>query len=173
VSLLEAGHVRVCAGCSGLSVEVAFLPKPPPNWPTIVSDVGMEFLVESGRVKDRLFVKLMRRSCPVGTVITTGDQPADDGFSFEQLAVEPAIVVPQEYPHIGTDEPSGIVIEVGPAVRFTCCCATAQLASRRRIHTASNTVLTTILELITRMSVSSVSSNNLVGLVDQELPGIH
>jgi hypothetical protein len=126
----------------------------------MVNDVGIEFLVESGRVKERLFVRLIRRSCPVGTVITTGDQPAADGFSFAQLAVEPGTAVPQEYPHIGTDEPSDRVAEVGPAIRFTCCCATAQLASRRRIHTASDIFLAIMLQWVNRMSISSVSSSN-------------
>ena len=96
----------------GLGVQVAPLvavaallqlavtaPKPPPNWPTITSDVGTLFAPN-----ERLFVRLIVRACPVGTVITTGDQvgvvlaagvnlPAGvvtAGFNAEQLAAEPA-----------------------------------------------------------------------------------
>lgn len=45
--------------------------------------------------------------------------------------------------------------ELGAAVKFTVCCATAQLAPRRRIQMASNTVLTVLLEWVNRMSISS------------------
>jgi hypothetical protein len=40
-SLLDAGHVSVCTGWAGLGVVVAAVPRPPPNCPTIVSDVGI------------------------------------------------------------------------------------------------------------------------------------
>jgi hypothetical protein len=79
---------------AGLAADVAELPKPPPIWPTITTDVGMLF----GAVpNDRLFVRLMTRFCPVGTVITTGDQtPAPAfGFKLEQVAVEPVTTAPQ------------------------------------------------------------------------------
>jgi hypothetical protein len=55
----------------GLGVDVAVVPRPPPNWPTITSDVGTLFAPN-----ERLFVRLIVRADPVGTVITTGDQPA-------------------------------------------------------------------------------------------------
>jgi hypothetical protein len=45
--------------------------------------------------KVRLFVRLIRRLSPVGTVITTGDQPAAVGFDLAQVAVEPTTTVPQ------------------------------------------------------------------------------
>jgi hypothetical protein len=45
--------------------------------------------------KVRLFVRLITRVCPVGTVITTGDQPVAAGFDLAQLAVEPTTAVPQ------------------------------------------------------------------------------
>src|SRR5258708_22586228 len=72
---------------SGLATEVEVVPSPPPSWPTITSEVGM--LPEAN---ERRFVRLICRSCPVGTVITTGDQaptPAAVGFSAAQTAVEP------------------------------------------------------------------------------------
>ena len=79
------------------------VPRPPPNWPTIVSEVGTEF-VTVPVVTDRLFVKLIVRACPVGTVITTGDQvdgtvatvDTDAGFNAAQAAVEPVAAVPQK-----------------------------------------------------------------------------
>jgi len=54
-------------------------------------------------------------------VITTGDHPLALGFSLAQVAVELATTAPQLYPHMGTEEPSGIVMLVGPAVKLTCC----------------------------------------------------
>jgi hypothetical protein len=53
---------------------------------------------EVGRLaapNERLFVRLICRVCPVGTVITTGDQPAAVGFSLAQVAVEPTTTAPQ------------------------------------------------------------------------------
>jgi hypothetical protein len=102
---------------------VAVVPRPPPNWPTITSEVGTVFVpVPAG--KDRLFVRLMMRAWPVGTVITTGDHVAavvDAGFNAMQVAVAPGAAVPQLYPHIGTVEPSAMVTVVGPAVRLMVC----------------------------------------------------
>src|SRR3954470_2129472 len=90
-SLLEAGHVRFCTSCVGLAVVVALFPSPPPNCPTMVSDVGI--LVAP---KIRLLVKLICRVCPVGTVMTTGDQPPTAaGFRLAQVAVEPPTAAPQ------------------------------------------------------------------------------
>jgi hypothetical protein len=61
-----------------------------------MSDVGIAFAVElPGGKNERLLVRLMVRLCPVGTVITTGDQPTAAGFDAAQTAVEPAIAVPQ------------------------------------------------------------------------------
>jgi hypothetical protein len=59
-------------------------------------EVGTEFPFEN----DRLFVRLIRSPpvAPVGMVITTGDQTADDiaaGFNAAHFAVEPATAVPQ------------------------------------------------------------------------------
>jgi hypothetical protein len=76
-------------------------PRPPPNWPTITSDVGTVFaVVLPVGVNERLFVRLIVRPCPVGTVITTGDQlagvvptAAAAGFNSAQVAVEPVITV--------------------------------------------------------------------------------
>jgi hypothetical protein len=45
--------------------------------------------------KVRLFVRLIRRLSPVGTVITTGDQPAAVVVDLAQVAVEPTTTVPQ------------------------------------------------------------------------------
>jgi hypothetical protein len=61
-----------------------------------MSDVGMVLAVElPGGKNERLFVRLMVRLCPGGTVITTGDQPTAVGFDLAQAAVDPAIAVPQ------------------------------------------------------------------------------
>jgi hypothetical protein len=59
---------------SGLGVALADVPRPPPNCPTITNDVGTVF-VPVPAANERLFVRLMVRLWPVGTVITTGDQP--------------------------------------------------------------------------------------------------
>ena len=91
------------SGCAlvwlGLAAEVAVVPSPPPNWPTITSDVGM-----LPPAKVRLFVRVIVRSWPVGTVITTGDHTVvlvvfavvvfAAGFSAEQVAV-PSATPPQ------------------------------------------------------------------------------
>ena len=73
------GHVvAVCVGCVGLAVLVAVVPRPPPSWPTMTSEVGT--------VPGRLLVRLIV-SGPGGTVITTGDQfaPAPE-FAAAQVA---------------------------------------------------------------------------------------
>ncbi len=46
---------------------------------------------------ERVFVRLICRSCPVGTVITTGDQlPVGAvGFNDPQVAVDPPAAAPQ------------------------------------------------------------------------------
>src|ERR1700704_729312 len=84
------GQVTGCAlEWSGLTVEVAVVPRPPPNWPTITNEVGKLFAPN-----ERLLVRLIVRVCPVGTVITTGDQPAGGvagasgafGFNARQVA---------------------------------------------------------------------------------------
>jgi hypothetical protein len=82
------GHVAGWALVwSGLGVEVAVVPRPPPNWPTITSEVGKLFAPNK-----RLLVRLIVRACPVGTVITTGDHVAavvdvasDAGFNAAQV----------------------------------------------------------------------------------------
>jgi hypothetical protein len=54
-------------------------------------EVGTALAVELPAGKnERLLVRLMVRPCPVGTVITTGDQPTAAGFDLAQVAVEPA-----------------------------------------------------------------------------------
>src|ERR1035441_9826071 len=54
------GHVvAACAPLwSGLGVDVAPVPRPPPNWPTMTSEVGRLLLPNV-----RLLVRLMARSC--------------------------------------------------------------------------------------------------------------
>ena len=91
-------HVAfVWVGWAGLVVEVAVVPRPPPNWPTIASEVGMVFAVAAPvGVNERLFVRLIVRVCPVGTVITTGDHvdgtpttvDTDPGFNAAHVAVD-------------------------------------------------------------------------------------
>jgi len=70
------------------------LPRPPPTWPTIMIEVGTEFPF----AKVRLFVRLIVSppAAPMGTVITTGDQPAPAfGFRELQVAVEFVTAAPQ------------------------------------------------------------------------------
>jgi hypothetical protein len=80
---------------SGLAVDVAVVPSPAPNCPTITSDVGTVFVARPGVVNERLFVRLICKSCPAGTVMTTGDQvdtppvvDTDAGFNAAHVAVE-------------------------------------------------------------------------------------
>jgi hypothetical protein len=63
----------------------------------MVSEVGTVFaVVLPVGVKERLLIRLIVRLCPVGTVITAGDQPAGVvvvaagavGFNALQVAVE-------------------------------------------------------------------------------------
>src|SRR5437879_117263 len=89
------GHVTApwALAWLGLGVEVAVVPRPPPNWPTITSEVGTVFVPGAANgigVNERLFVRLIVRACPVGTVITTGDHMAGvvaAGFNGMQLLV--------------------------------------------------------------------------------------
>src|SRR6266576_219287 len=80
----------------GLAVKLPAVPRPPPNWPTITSDVGTLFAPN-----ERLLVRLIVRTCPVGTVITTGDQPAGvvpiaaGAFGFNATQVAGATTAPQ------------------------------------------------------------------------------
>jgi len=105
---LAIGQVTCWASeWSGAAVVVLCVrsPRPPPNWPTITSEVGRVF-VPVPAVKDRPFVKLIVRACPVGTVITTGDQvdgtvatvDTDAGFNAAQVATGAtlAAAVPQK-----------------------------------------------------------------------------
>src|SRR5207249_9838527 len=88
------GHVVSWAlEWSGLGVGglCARFPRPPPNCPTITSEVGTVLPFNN----ERLFVRLMVRPCPVGTLITTGDQPVANGFNAAQVAVEPVTAAPQ------------------------------------------------------------------------------
>jgi hypothetical protein len=78
--------------CVGLAVVARLVPRPPPNWPTIVKDVGILLLLP---LKLRLFVRLICKVAPVGTVMTTGDHGLALGFSLAQLAVEPLTTAPQ------------------------------------------------------------------------------
>jgi hypothetical protein len=58
--------------------------------------VGIVFVPELV-VNDKLFVRLMVRGWPVGTVITTGDQVAElvAPFDAAQVAVDPVTAAPQ------------------------------------------------------------------------------
>src|SRR5580704_5619852 len=121
------GQVAPWLSCDGLALDVG-VPRPPPSCPTITIDVGIEFVP-----KVRLLVRLIVRSVPVGTVITTGDHPPP---AFGLRALQPTVVpagciVSQLYPHIGTEVPSGSLADVGAAVKFTCC-VEADPTPRRR-----------------------------------------
>jgi hypothetical protein len=90
---------------SGLGVDVAVVPRPAPSCPTITSEVGTVFVAVPA-VKERLFVRLICRICPVGTVMITGDHvdgtvatvDTDAGFSAAHVAVDvtPAARDPQK-----------------------------------------------------------------------------
>jgi hypothetical protein len=60
-------------------------------------EVGTVFaVVPLGGANDRLLVRLIVRLCPVGTVMTTGDQPpAAFGFSAAHVALEAVTGAPQ------------------------------------------------------------------------------
>src|SRR4051794_3546361 len=71
------GQVVGWLSCRGLGAVVAAEPRPPPNCPTMVKDVG----TGAGRI----FTRRTLSAVVEGTVMTTGDQPAAVGFSFEQV----------------------------------------------------------------------------------------
>ena len=76
-------------------VRCVTLPRPPPICPTITIEVGTLFgVVVPVGVNVRLFVRLIVKACPAGTVITTGDHVAgvvvvatDNGFNAAHVAV--------------------------------------------------------------------------------------
>jgi hypothetical protein len=88
-------------------VLVAPVPRPPPNCPTITSEV-------SGTDAGKLFVRLICRlagvaAVPVGIVITTGDQVVATArkLASEDWKVQvtvPSLVVPA-VPHVGAAVP--------------------------------------------------------------------
>src|SRR5215469_14765362 len=88
------GQVSVCGPWVGLGIVVRWLPSPPPTWPTIVREVGIAFVPDPAG-NDSSFFRLISRSCPVGTVITTGDHPDPPGLSREQVALDPSTTAPQ------------------------------------------------------------------------------
>ena len=80
--LLSPGvlHVTPIEGWTGLSVVVRWFasPRPPPNCPTITSEVGTLLTLPPLTGKDKLLVRLIVSVPPVGAVITTGDQVTPD-----------------------------------------------------------------------------------------------
>jgi hypothetical protein len=95
---------------SGLAVQVVppvqpapTVPRPPPNCPTITSEVGTLLLFKNVRLFVRLIVRLVVPVVATGTVITTGDHPAGEvsvaagaaGFKLTQVAVDPVTAAPQ------------------------------------------------------------------------------
>ena len=79
------GQVAACGRReSGLGVvRCAIVPSPPPNWPTITSDVGID--CREGQTVGQVDLSGV---CPVGTVITTGDQPVRSRI---QIGAEPLL----------------------------------------------------------------------------------
>src|ERR1700690_59730 len=161
-------------------------------------DVGITFgvVLPVAGVNERLLVRWIVKPWPEGTVITTGDHcvPADAGFVAAHVAVEPPTTVPQKYPHIGTIEPSGSVVEVGAAVRLTCCCPKAATAPARSIPARSTEAFIVDLRFRVRIAfsplvVTPASSRHLVlrspfpfrpdggaashSLVNCKFPGVH
>jgi hypothetical protein len=129
------GHVAGWALVwSGLAEEVAVVPRPPPTWPTITSDVG----TGAGKLLVRLIVKV---AVPEGTLITTGDQPVAAVFKAVQVAGATAAV--QLYPHIGTADPSGSVAVDEPAVKLTLLWPRDTPLASRRMEAASPDLIRT------------------------------
>src|SRR4051794_26013322 len=128
----------------------------------MTSEVGMLF-VPALVVNVSRFVRLIWRTCPDGTVITTGDQtsgfgPAAAGLRGAQVAAGTAFVAtaaPQPYPHIGTACPSGKVAVAGPTVRLTCCCAKAAPLPRRRAEVTSAALTSIELTILERIAAPS------------------
>jgi hypothetical protein len=88
-------------------VLVAPVPRPPPNCPTITSEV-------SGTDAGKLFVRLIVRPplAPVGTVITTGDQLVatakkltNEDWKVQTRVVPSGVVDPEVVPHVGAAVP--------------------------------------------------------------------
>ena len=76
------------------------VPRPPPNWSTMVSEVGILFAPAAKlRLLVRLMVRLVEPDAAAGTVITTGDHAVAAvaaGFNLAQVAVVvPPAGVPQ------------------------------------------------------------------------------
>src|ERR1035438_9400336 len=118
----------------------------------MVSDVGTELAPNV-----RLFVRLICKVCPVGTVIPTGNQPAASGFNAAQVAKEPLTAAPQVYPHMGTVAPSGRVIVDGPAVKLTCCWPKATTAAKESIPTTRAAAFDLSLKMFVLISFLRVS----------------
>src|SRR6266852_5769080 len=110
-----------------------------------VGMVALTVVVLPVSKNDRLLVRVMVRFVPTpaavlatyGTVITIGDHvvgvvATDAGFKARQVAVAVVTAVPQEYPHMGTVDPSGRTVTVGAAVRLIVCCAPATPNTKRR-----------------------------------------
>ena len=109
----------------------------------------------------------------MGTVITTGDQPAAPAFGFNaaQVAVEPVDGRCRSCsPTSAPVEPSGSVAVVGAAVRLTCCCPKAAPAPRRR--TVAREYRSLIRIDLRCCWFALCFSSALVGFVDHEFPGI-
>src|ERR1035438_5290711 len=146
-------------------------PRPPPNCPTITIDVGILFGAPDV-VNERLLVSWIAKppAAPVGTVITTGDQPVAVGFNAAHVAVEPLTAVPQKYPHIGTVEPSAMVTLVGATLKLIVCWPKAATAAKGRIPSIRTAAFSLFLKLLVRMVFSYPPS---VRLVDFKFTGIY
>src|SRR5215475_5412925 len=152
------GHVTCPCACEWSQFvarsEVAEVPSAAPNWPTMASDVGTA----------RVFVRLIWRSWPAGTVITTGDHPAALGFSFTQV---PPVAAVQLYPHIDTAEPSGRAAVDSPAVRLICAWPNAETApNSNRLATITAALSIDFIVLV------RIASSPSIGFIDHKFPGI-
>src|SRR5215469_14438799 len=116
----------------------------------------------------KLFARLICRSDPVGTVITTGDQAVALELALAHVAVDAATIAPQVYPHMGTDDPSGRLIVDAPAAKLTCCCATVVPSQRSRIVAATPPALYFVLALSCIVPLLT-----LIRLVDHEFTRIY
>src|SRR5882762_470251 len=106
---------------------------------------------EVGTGAGRLFVRLIVRLALVGTVINGGAQPPVS-FVFNAVHVAPAAPESRQVkPHIGTVWPSGRVVVVACARRFTVCAKDIP-AVRRRIVTASAAVFKVALSKLDRIA---------------------
>jgi len=79
---------------SGLVVVVLFVPKPPPSWPSMTSEVGI-LLGAPVVAKVRLLIRVIVNGWPLGTVIKGGCQVAPSARPVVACTWHSSAVAPQ------------------------------------------------------------------------------